>query len=189
MYRWLRYNLYHAAFASDRLGAGQRAIVDAPTGPPLRCRMHFMVVAGAAAIAGSVLAMTAPHSSLVRYLVHLIFRLPSHAQDADNRLDGSGDGRIRGKFGTLQGRFVRGRNRPGYFYHCAACVRHVRALAYSVGHPEGQKARRILARICGALRLCGSIFICICLRSRRSWSASVVWSGSGDNGHLWALPR
>ena len=80
MYRWLRYNLYHAAFASDRLGAGQRAIVDAPTGPPLRCRMHFMVVAGAAAIAGSVLAMTAPHSSLVRYLVHLIFRLPSHAQ-------------------------------------------------------------------------------------------------------------
>jgi hypothetical protein len=58
MYRWYRYNLYHAALTSDRLGASQRVMVDAPTGPSLRYWHAFLVVAGTAVIVGSVLAMT-----------------------------------------------------------------------------------------------------------------------------------
>jgi hypothetical protein len=71
MYRRHSYNLYYAAFASDRLGKGtsdNRYFVALDWGHSFTCDFSF--VAGAAVMMGSVLAMTTLHSSLVPYFVH-----------------------------------------------------------------------------------------------------------------------
>jgi hypothetical protein len=107
MYRRHSYNLYYAAFASDRLGKGtsdNRYFVALDWGHSL-VDMRFFIRRWCRSHDGLGACDDDP-SFLARALFRsLIFWLPSHAQDADNRLNGSGDGCIRSKFGTLQGRF------------------------------------------------------------------------------------